>query len=329
MKLLVTGATGFIGSRLVVMARDAGFEVLATGAINNPTEDDRCQALARNGVDVVVGSLLDDGLVTRLVGDCDAIIHLAAAQHEAHMGDDHFERVNVEGVRGLLQAAAEAGVRRFVYGGTIGVYGGVASTPQDESSPLQPDNVYTRTKLQAEQLVRASGDRLEPTIMRIAETYGPGDVRLLKLFRAIKRGRFLMIGPGRNRHALVHRDDVARGLLLGATHPDAAGQTFVLAGGDDLTTRAMVDAVAAAIGRRVPRFSLPFWPFLLAATVGERVLKPLGIKAPLHRRSLDFFEKSFTFSIDKIAGSLGYTPRCTFAASAAEARQSYEQQGLL
>ena len=208
-------------------------------------------------------------------------------------------------------------MRRFVYGSTIGIYGGAISTASlDETSPPDPGNVYTRTKLQAEDLVRGSAGVLEPTIMRIAETYGPGDLRLLKLYRGIKRGRFLMIGPGRNRHALVHCDDVVRGLLLGVTTPQAAGETFVLAAGDDLTTREMVDAVAAAVGRPVPRLALPFWPFLLAAHAGDGLLQPLGIKSPLHRRSLDFFDKSFAFSIEKAARRLGYAPAFSFAGSA-------------
>ena len=330
MRLLVTGATGFIGSRLVAMARDAAFEVVATGAINSPVERDRCAALARAGIEVTIGSLVADDLAARVTPRCDAVIHLAAAQHEAHLDDEHFRRVNVDGTRLLLQAAAASGVRRFVYGSTIGIYGGTTSTASlDETSPPNPGNVYTRTKLQAEDLVRGSAGLLEPTIMRIAETYGPGDLRLLKLYRAIKRGRFLMIGSGRNHHALVHCDDVARGLLLGVTTPQAAGETFVLAAGDDLTTRAMVDAVAAAVGRTVPRLALPFWPFLLAAHAGDGLLQPLGLNSPLHRRSLDFFDKSFAFSIEKATRLMGYIPKLRFVESAQATARWYESQGLI
>ena len=175
MRLLVTGATGFIGSRLVVMARDAGFEVVATGAINNPVERDRCDALQKEGIEVAMGSLLSGDLAGRVTRSCDAVIHLAAAQHEAHLDDEHFRRVNVEGTRLLLQAAADSGVKRFVYGSTIGIYGDAMPTATlDETSPPDPGNVYTRTKLQAEDLVRGSDGVLETAIMRIAETYGPG-----------------------------------------------------------------------------------------------------------------------------------------------------------
>jgi len=328
-RLLVTGATGFIGARLAVMARDAGYEVVATGAINSPVERERSETLARSGIEVVVGSLLAEDLAPAVTRGCDGAVHLAAAQHEAHLDDEHFRRVNVEGTTRLLQAAAEAGVRRFVYGSTIGIYGGCTGARLDEASPPDPGNVYTRTKLQAEVVVRGCERIPERTVMRIAETYGPGDLRLLKLFRAIKRGRFLMIGPGRNRHALVHVDDVCRGLLLGVARPEAAGETFVLSAGNDLSTHEMVDAVAAAVGRRVPRLGLPLWPFMVAATVGETLLRPLGLKPPLHRRSLDFFEKSFSFSTNKAATRLGYTPYHGFAEGACITARWYEAQGMI
>lgn len=329
MRLLVTGATGFIGARLAVLARDAGHEVVATGAINNPAERERSESLARSGIEVVVGSLLAHELPPVVTRGCDGIVHLAAAQHEAHLGDEHFWRVNVEGTTRLLQAAADSGVRRFVYGSTIGIYGGCTGARLDEASPIDPRNVYTHTKLQAEAVVRGCERIPESTVMRIAETYGPGDLRLLKLFRAIKRGRFLMIGTGHNRHALVHVDDVARGLLLGVTRAEAAGETFVLAAGDDLTTHEMVTAIAAAVGRVVPRLRSPFWPFLVAATAGEKLLKPLGLRPPLSRRSLDFFDKSFVLSIDKAATRLGYAPHQRFVASAGSTAHWYEAQGLI
>lgn len=329
MRLLITGATGFIGARLVVLARDAGHEVVATGAINNPAERERSELLASSGIDVVVGSLLAGDLASAVTRGCDAVVHLAAAQHETHLDDEHFQRVNVEGTTRLLQAAANSGVRRFVYGSTIGIYGGCTGARLDEASPADPGNAYTRTKLRAEVVVRGWTGVPAPTVMRIAETYGPGDLRLLKLFRAIKRGRFLMIGPGHNRHALVHVDDVARGLLLGVTRPEAAGETFVLAAGDDLTTHEMVTAIAAAVGRAVPRLRSPFWPFLVAATAGEKLLKPLGLRPPLSRRSLDFFDKSFVLSIDKAATRLGYVPHHRFVASAGSTAHWYEAQGLI
>ena len=155
----------------------------------------------------------------QVVAGRDTIIHLAAAQHESGVPDSYFETVNVAGTRNLLAASRDAGVRRFVYGSTIGVYGSAASGTLDESSPPNPDNVYGRTKLAAERVVREQGTDFETCIVRISETYGPGDFRLLKLFRAIDRGKFLMIGSGENRRQAMHVDDLVRALLIAAVHP--------------------------------------------------------------------------------------------------------------
>ena len=151
--------------------------------------------------------------------------------------------------------------------------------------------------------------------MRIAETYGPGDLRLLKLYRGIKRGRFLMIGPGRNRHALVHCDDVVRGLLLGVTTPQAAGETFVLAAGDDLTTREMVDAVAAAVSRPVPRLALPFWLFLLAARAGTACCGRWASSPPIHRRAWTSSTSHSLFRSRRPLGDWGMLPSSALRAA--------------
>ena len=199
----------------------------------------------------------------------DVIIHLAAAQHEAQAPESHFHKVNVEGTRTLLELAERCGVRRFVHGSSIGVYGSVANGELHADSPLAPDNHYGRTKAEAERLVREFASRMETCIVRISEVYGPGDMRLLKLFRAIERGRYVTIGAGRNEHQLIFVDDVARGLLAAARAERAAGETLVLAGGERLTTDEMASAIGAAVGRQRRLHHVPIVPFDIAARFFE------------------------------------------------------------
>lgn len=329
MRVLITGATGFIGSRLCVIARESGWDVVAAGQVNNPIEQQRQLALQGAGVTTHVGSVLDANFAEAVTRDCDGVIHLAAAQHEMNVPDEHFRQVNVQGTRTLIDAAVANDVRRFVYGSTIGVYGSASSGRIDEQSPPAPDNIYGQTKLEAERLVTAQADRIEPVVIRISETYGPGDFRLLKLFRAIKRGRFLMIGAGMNKHQVVFVDDLSRGLMLGLTQPGAAGETIVLAGQEDLTTREMVSHVAQSVGRSPPGFRLPLWPFVPTAFAMEMTLRPLGIQPPLHRRRLDFFRKSFLFSTEKSRECLGFMPATRFAEGARLTAAWYAGQGLL
>jgi nucleoside-diphosphate-sugar epimerase len=329
LRLLVTGATGFIGSRLALQARRSGIDVLATGRAELDVERERLTELRAADVPVEIGTLHDVGFVRRLVRDRSIVIHLAAAQHESQMPAAYFRSVNVEVVQQLLDECRAAGIRRFVYGSTMGVYGDANGRQLDEQSEVRPENAYQQTKLEAEALVRARAYEFDTSIVRIAETYGPGDWRLLKLFRAIERGQFFMIGSGRNRRQCIHVTDLVRGLLLAAEHPAAVGETFIFAGREVMTTNEMVARIAAALGRKPPKAQLPLWPFLALATVLETTLRPLRIQPPLHSRRLDFFRKSFVSSTMKAQRLLGFTPEIDFLSGAADTARWYRSRGLL
>lgn len=328
MKLLITGGTGFIGSRLALEAHRRGVDTVVAGQINTNAERLRAEELTGSGIAIVQGPLQDPSHAASVVRGCDAVIHLAAAQHESNVPDSYFRTVNVEGTRTLLTASAAAGVRRFVYGSTIGVYGSGGQKPIDEDSPTHPANIYGRTKLEAEAVVR-SFNGMPSTIVRISETYGAGDFRLLKLFRALQKGRFVIIGAGDNPHQLIHVTDLVRLLLVAAEHSSAVGQTILAVGREVLTTRQMVGQIAQAVGRRPPRLSVPLWPFLGLAVGMELALKPLGISPPLHRRRLDFFRKSFVFQSTRSQALLGFTPQVPFADGTVETAAWYRQHNHL
>lgn len=328
-KLLVTGATGFIGQRLALHAHMLGTDVLATGRDEQKLEIERLGELRSANVPVKVGLLQDAAFVRELMQGRDTVIHLAAAQHESAMPDAYFRSVNVDATRTLLEECRRTGIRRFVYGSTMGVYGAAGDRLLDEDSPVRPENIYTRTKLEAEELVRSYATSFDTSVVRIAETYGPGDQRLLKLFRTIERGHFFMIGAGNNRRQSIHVDDLIRGLLLAAQHPAAVDETFVLAGREIMTTNEMVRRIADAVNRKPPRVQLPMWPFVAAAGVMETTLPPLHIQPPLHSRRLDFFRKSFVFSTVKAHRLLGFQPTIDFQTGARDTVRWYRARGYL
>src|ERR1700730_12205017 len=159
-RILITGASGFIGCQLAQLAMRAGHQVTAVTAVNTDVERTRRDTLLAAGVPVVVAPLEDSVTIERVLRDHEVVIHLAAAQHEAQAPESHFLRVNVDGTRNLLGLAAKVGVRRFVHGSTIGVYGAESESVLDETSPLAPDNPYGRTKAEAEIVVRGFNARL-------------------------------------------------------------------------------------------------------------------------------------------------------------------------
>jgi dihydroflavonol-4-reductase len=328
-RVLITGASGFIGSRLALHLHRLKVDAVFTGREANDAERARVRELAAAGVSIELGDLREPEFVARLMAGRTAVIHLAAAQHEVHMSDEHFRSVNVSATRLLVDTARATGVRRFVYGGTMGVHGSSEKAPITEESKTEPLNIYTQTKLAAEGVVRAFASQLETVIVRIVETYGPGDLRLLKLFKAIDRGRFAMIGNGDNLRQPIYIDDLIRFLLAALTHPAAAGEVILLPGNELMTTRDMVNHIATALGRPMPRLHVPLWPVLAAATVSNALLRPLHIRSPLQPRSLDFFRKSFEFSTTKARQLLGVEPATRFIDGARTTLQWYRAQGYL
>ena len=328
MTVLVTGATGFIGSRLALRCAEQGMPVIALGRRQSPAEQQRADELASRGIAIREVLVEDRAGLEAAMGGVDAVFHLAAAQHEANVSDDYFRRINVDGTRHVFEAAEAARVGRVVHASTIGVYGWRPGTTVTNDSPLEPDNIYGITKLAGEQVVRSFAGRVPFAIARIAETYGPGDARLLKLFKGALRGVCLQIGPGDNLHHLVYVDDLVAGLLAAAREPEAAGRTFVLAGPAPVTTREMLLAISRSLGRPPRVLRVPQAPLWIAAAVLERSLAPLGIQPPLHRRRMDFFRKSFAFANDD-ASAFGYKPRVGLEEGMNATARWYADRGLL
>jgi nucleoside-diphosphate-sugar epimerase len=329
MRILITGGTGFIGSRLALDRLEKGDFVRVLGQVNTDAEAENRRLIESKGARVVLGSVTEREKLAEAAKDIDTVFHLAAAQHEANVPDQRFWDVNVTGTKNLLAASVQAGVKRFVHGSTIGVYGSAQKGLLDEASSLKPENIYGVTKLEAEKAVRFMEGKIPWVIIRISETYGPGDRRLLKLFKAIKKKAFFMIGKGENWHHPIYIDDLVMGMSLAAASEDAVSRVFVLAGKEPLTTRQMVQEISAALGTSVTRFSVPLGPFVILAAAMETLLRPVGIQPPLHRRRLDFFRKSFLFSPDESSRRLGFVPQTSFRQGVEKTLQWYSEIGAI
>ena len=329
MNVLITGGTGFIGSRLALRCLERGQNVRVLGQENTAAETENKDLITSKGAEVVSASVTDQKSVIAALEDIDVVYHLAAAQHEANVSDQVFWDVNVSGTENVLRGSVKAGVKHFIHGSTIGVYGSGAEGELNELSELRPDNIYGKTKLEGEKVLLAFKEKLPVVIIRISETYGPGDRRLLKLFKAIQKNVFFMVGNGRNKHHLIYIDDLIDGFFLCIESSRANGEAFIFTGRDILTTTDMVRVIAEALGEEPPKFHAPFLPFLWTAIVMETVLRPLGIQPPLHRRRLDFFKKNLFFSQDKTRELLGFHPKYTFAEGARQTAEWYIEKGLL
>lgn len=221
--VLVTGATGFLGRALVRRLSREGARVRAL--VRTPSKGERVAGLS--GVTPVPGDLTDAGAMTRAVQGVRVVINSAAALRGTAAEQD---RINLEGTRILAQAAAEAGVDRFVHISSVAVYGFQPGAVLDESSPLPEGNyTYGRTKAGAERMVRevAAGNGLRFSIVRPGTIYGPEAGSWTgRLFRWARRRPLWLPAGGRGSMPYIHVDDVVDLCLHCADHPAAAGEVF-------------------------------------------------------------------------------------------------------
>jgi len=326
MRVALTGATGYTGGRLLAALRRRGDEVTAL-----VREGSAREGLEQAGARLVVGDLSSQKGLEPLVEGADAVLHVAATFRTAGHADRYYHDVNVGGTERLLEAALSAGVKRFVHTSTVGVHGHVVRPPADESSPIAPGDVYQATKAEAEAMVLQFGRErgLPVVVVRPGAIYGPGETRLLKLFRAIARGRYAIVGSGRTFYHLVYIDDLVAGFLLALDRAGGVGESFILAGPRYATQSELAELIARHTDGRVFPLRIPAAPIQWAGSLCEALCVPLGIEPPLHRRRVDFWTKSRAFSIEKARRMLGYAPAVDLEEGIARTAAWYRQAGWL
>lgn len=324
MKVAVTGISGFTGSVLVNKLLQEGYEVRALA--RSPSD-----IPPRENLQVIEGDLANQAALDELVQGADTVFHIAAMFRSEGKYDEFFA-VNVEGTRLLLEASKQAGVRRFVYCSTAGVHGHVAAVdaPANENAPFNPRDAYQETKLIAEKLCRsAHGKDIEVVIIRPCAIYGPGDLRMAKMFIMLNKGMFFFVGNGQPNFHPVYIDDLVQGFMLAMTVQSAAGETFIIGGPRYLPLREYVAIAARAIQAPFPKITLPYSLMNSAAWLCEAVSIPLGIQPILHRRRLAFFKHNRAFDISKAQQMLGYSPQITLEEGFRNTVAWYKQQGVL
>lgn len=326
MRVLVTGATGFTGGHLARALVRRGYEV--RGFVREPSQ---AGELTAAGIELSVGTLEDRAALSRAVKQIDVVYHVAAVYRQAGIPASTYRAINATAVGELIDAAAAAGVARLVHCSTVGVHGDVAQPPANEETPLRPGDIYQQTKLEGEQIARDTARRtnLPVTIARPSGIYGPGDRRLLKLFRGVARRRFPVLGSGNIFYHLTYIDDLVEGLRLCGETPAAANRTYILAGGEVTTLNDLIALIASEARVAPLRLRLPVWPFWVAGAACEAVCVPFGIEPPIYRRRVDFFTKSRAFDISRARHEIGYAPQVGLRDGIRRTLAWYRQRGWL
>jgi nucleoside-diphosphate-sugar epimerase len=327
MRILITGATGFTGKALAKRLLDDGHDVVAL----DYKEGHKTNELRDWGVEVHIGSVVDERVVEELMPGVDIIHHLAAAFREMNVPNSYYDEVNVGGTRVVLDAALRHGVKKFIYCSTCGVHGNCDNPPAPETAPIQPADYYQRTKYEAEPIVLeyiAKG--LPATILRPAAIYGPGDPeRFFMIFKRVSKGVFPMFGNGKTFYHPLYIDNLVDALILAMAADRGIGEAFLIADDEYVEIEDLVRRVAEAMGTevRIPHF--PVLPVVAVGHIVEKICKPFKIAPPIFPRRVDWYRQNRAFDISKAKRGLGYSPRVPLDEGLRLTYEWYRDEGLL
>ena len=306
--VLVTGATGFVGRYLCSRLLKENFRVRGT-----LLKSEYASALISGVEPVTVKPLAADTAWGHALAGVETIIHLAA---RVHIMDDpsadplaEFRKVNVEGTAHLAGEAARAKVKRFVFISSIKVNGEENSASYSPESPVNPSDPYGVSKWEAEQALRKieTETGLEVVIVRPTLVYGPGvKANFLNMMKIINRGFPLPLASISNKRSLIYIGNLVDALATCATHPSAAGQTFLVSDGEDVSTPELIRRTASALGVPARLFPVPSSIMHLAG-------KLTGKSAAVNRLT-----GSLTVDGTKIRQELGWKPPFTMEEGLAE-----------
>lgn len=325
--IAISGATGFLGTALVKHFLNKGYRVRA----HAHTEDKAGQIDSRVE-DIVIGEISDDAMIAELVTGADFVIHTVSNFRYASGKAESYRRINVTGTKLIIDAAVGAGVKRFVHCSTIGVHGDVAKTPAAEDAPFNPGDLYQETKLESEEYVRSrmSQNDMEIVVIRPCSMYGPGDMRMLKMFRMLSKGRFFFLGECKENFHAVYIEDVVSAFAKALEVEGIDGEVFIVGGPDGyLPLRGYVGEVAKALGAEPPKLTFPYGLFYAAATLCELICVPFGIEPILHRRRVRFYKNNRAFDTSKAENRLQYHPSISLQEGMRRTVAWYREQGLL
>lgn len=301
-EVLVTGAKGFVGTRLCHTLSQQGFNVrILSHSALTPDEQGFQMDLA---VDDCPGELCTG---------IDTVFHLAGIAHdiaENLFEEAQYQRVNVEGTRKMLEAASQAGVRRFIFFSSVKAVGDCDLQLMDESVQVPADTPYGLSKYAAEQLVLQGGYVPHPVVIRPCMVYGNTEKgNLPRMIKAIQRGVFPPLPETHNRRSMVHVEDVVQAAILAAEKPQAAGRIYIVTDENHYSTRQIINWIRVALDKPPLTWEIPLSVLNILAKTGDAIGQLIGRRFPFDSAALLKLTGSACYSSAKIRRELGFRPQ--------------------
>lgn len=306
--IVLTGATGFTGrvvTRQLLAQIPAGCRLRIVARSSSDTREFE----AHPQIEIIRGEVFEADAIERACDGCTHIIHMATTFRDKNIPEEQFRQVHVISTQLLAKAAArQPGFRRFVQVSSVGVYGPIEVSRANEDYRFNPMDSYQRTKAEAEQWLQSfvSEHHLPLTILRPVAIMGPGDKRLLKVFRMATLPVTPIIGRNSGLYHLIHVEDLAR-CVIAATDPALPqAATYIIGNREPSSAREIIAETAAHLGCRVRYLRIPAWPLLLLAGLVEAICLPLRVEPPLRRRRVAFFTRDRAFDTSRMQATFGH-----------------------
>jgi dihydroflavonol-4-reductase len=330
LKVLVTGATGFLGGHLVEGLLRKGHEVVAMARQGSDV-----RLLERLQVEIRRADLSDMDSLQRAVQGTDAVVHLAA-YYTFSGKKEMYEKVNVQGTSNLLQAMLRAGVRKMVYCSTTEVMGPTPDGMADESSECHPYYEYGRSKLRVEQLVREAETKgIEHVILRPSGIYGPRNLEdvsywFITTFANSIASKFI-IGDGKKVLQFVHVSDAVQGFILALENfQGAKGRTYIITDSRAYSYEEIYEIMARIFNKKPPRLHVPI-------ALAKVMVAPVQLVNWIRRKpnfiwrvgTMNTFKVDRNYSIERAGKELGYEPRYALPQGLEETAVWYKENGYI
>lgn len=327
MKVLVTGATGFLGRNLTPKLLQQGYEVVALVRKSSNTEGLPKEIQTREA------DLLDIRSLVQVVQDIDVVVHFAAYFDFYPSDEKLMFEVNVEGTTNLMKACVGTQVERFIYCSTTETMGAIRFPPASEDTELKPDFSYGESKVLAEKAIReiTSQSALAHVIIRPTGVMGEGDLYVMyEVAQQLHQGKvFALPSNLRARFMYTHIDDVVSGFVAAITEKSALNQTIILCPDEAISWEEFVDIMTSQLGVKPPRLRVPGF----IAKFGIALLSPMKNRKRMtffwHPKSVDMMNSDRVYTNEKAKRLLGWAPKVTMAEGFRRAIDWYFVNGYL
>ncbi|BAQ66475.1 NAD(P)-dependent oxidoreductase [Geminocystis sp. NIES-3709] len=329
MKVLVTGATGFVGGNLTEQLLKSGYQVKVIAR--------KPELIKNEQIEVVTGDITDQKIIDQAVDGCQQIYHLAGKTSRSQSSRQDFWQTNVEATRNLAEKAMEAKVEKFIYASSAGVYGINSCNMVNEKSPTDPNTIYRRTKLAGEKILLSYYQEkgLPVVIARLSSMVGKNALNWLGLTKAMSKTRgahatqnFQLLGSGNNEFNLIHIKDAVRALQLCGEISQSTGNCYLIGSKNAITLREFITLIAKNLGVKFPQENKFTLPFEILLTISQILHQTFRIEMPLAHR-YELFLSSRILDITKAETELGFVPQFSLEEGVMEMIQSFKNNGYL